>query len=255
MRRAKDKQLGGKTQLYSTQQYAVHRLLDVIDLPRGGKYLEPGIGVGAIARAMASYELADGTRPYSAIEWHGWEIEPRIASAGLRRMRDAGLNVRVTTGDFLSMQLGIDRFDCSVMNPANSITEACVRKSLTVSALACVYQPLQWYSSATRAAFFEEHRPERILVMPDRPKFVGDDSPMQTWCWYVIPQKPAAKTYIERLSLTELTVRKADHARQSREDEEDFGPGGIASADGLVSSVVVANDTRLAAAGAEADCG
>lgn len=56
---------------------------------------------------------------------------------------------------------------------------------------------------------------------------------MQTYAWFIFDRRRPTETRLDRLALTNLSVRKADFARQSAEDLEDFGPPDTGHAHGV----------------------
>ena len=240
MRRAKDKQLGGTTQYYATPHWATHRLLDAIDLPRGGHWVELGFGAGAIVRAVASYEQG-GERPYQGCHWSLFEIDPVIARVGVARINQSLPELRsfevvmgdvLTGADIVRVRAG-GLADVAIFNPPNDLAGEFIVEALKVANVACCFQPLQIYAGEEREQLFSAHRPSRVLVLPNRPRFRGQGSPMQTYAWFIFDRRRPTETRLDRLALTNLSVRKADFARQSAEDLEDFGPPDTGHAHGV----------------------
>ncbi len=225
MRRAKEEQLGGATQFYSTPSWAVHRLLDVHPLPPG-PFIELGCGVGGIVRAVNSWEAwRDGAlvRPYASVTWTGFELDRRIAQAGSNRMADECVDIDVVVGDALTVTATDIQARACLQNPPNDLAEEFVLKGLELAEEVLVFQPQQFYASSGRESFFASHPPDWIYVLPDRPRFAGASGAMQCYAWHCFSRRPTGMTRTRRLGLTDKALRASEFARQMRENAEDFG--------------------------------
>src|SRR5689334_10139470 len=105
--------LGGAEETYPTPAWCVHRLLDEIDLPRGGYWLEPAVGDGAIVRAIR------GREEYTEVKW--WTND----------VRDVGADV---TSDYQTWGVPANGriYDVVITNPPFSLARSFVDISRTL---------------------------------------------------------------------------------------------------------------------------
>lgn len=156
---------GGAEEVYATPKWPVDRLVDEIGdvLPRGGQWLEPAVGDGAIVRAVdARLQLFGAT-----IDWTTVDI------------RDTGAagNTAHYVADFTELALPShgDRrwaFDCAITNPPFSLAERYVRRMTALSPLAILLLPLPWIGGSERWGLFDELPPSALYVIPDRVQFI-----------------------------------------------------------------------------------
>ena len=85
---------GGDHEVFPTPAWAVHRLLDRIELP-DGPILEPCAGYGAIIRAVESHPSTKRRRL-----WHAFEIRPEVEPLLTSTLASIG-SPRPIIGDFL----------------------------------------------------------------------------------------------------------------------------------------------------------
>lgn len=197
---AVSKKVGGAHDNYPTPAWPVHRLMDEVDLPKGGKWLEPGVGDGAIVRAVTS-------RPgYESIDWTGIDIRKEVR--GLVRPK----SIKLRIGNFLLMSTAeIGQFDCAIGNPAYTIAMEVVEKARTVSPLVIMLLRLNWLGSEKRAPLFRAGAmPERVLVLPNRPSFVKGEKSSTDSCeyaWMIFGKRRVDESRVRTLGSTPEELR------------------------------------------------
>ncbi len=182
MRRAKDKQLGGATESYSTPRWTTRRLLEWMckyDPNRleaahvfSGAWLEPAVGNLAIVDAVVEYAaelgiVRDEDLRERRLEWNwvGIDILPGVKGR-------SNLDAYYTSTDFLDWAPPLAPFRVGITNPPFSLAEEYIRLISALCDVAFMLLPLQFYASAEREDLFQLHPPAHILVVPDRIQFV-----------------------------------------------------------------------------------
>ena len=142
----------------------MHRILEAIELPLKGRWLEPCAGNGAIIRAIETMEGSE------AIEWTAVEIR----RAPLKRLDASSPNVEVVQGDYLAMPGHDDAnfYDVAITNPPFLHAMAFVSRCRYMSRHTVMLLRLNFIASEGRAAFMRDTRPD-VYVLPNRPSFVG----------------------------------------------------------------------------------
>lgn len=135
---------------YRTPDWCVHRFLEVNTGLRGGLWLDPCVGSGAIPVA------ARAVRP--EIEWLTIDVDPRH-SADL-------------TQDFLTLKKARS-VNAIVMNPPYSLAFEFVKHALDLCPEVVALLRLSWLASAKRSGWLRANMPN-VYVLPNRPSFTGD---------------------------------------------------------------------------------
>jgi hypothetical protein len=150
---------------YETPAWCVHRLIEAIDLPRHGSWLEPSAGANAIVSALvAKSDLDTDRRIFMSLD-----INPRCPL--------------VNKGDFLSYRF--DRgFDVIIGNPPYRLAEDFARRAVGLAPTVAFLLRLNWLASAKRAEWMREHTPS-IYVLPNRPSFTGGGTDATDYAWFV----------------------------------------------------------------------
>lgn len=161
--------------------------------PGAGWILEPHVGGGAFARAVA------GRWPGSLV--CGLDIDPSAAGA-----KDCA---RFEAGDFLAPSLPIDpnnRPSLIIGNPPFDRAEAHIRQALEVVApggTVVFLLRLAMLESKQRIALWREHPPSHIDVLSERPSFTGggtDSAAYGVFRWSPEPEPEPKPTTLGWLS-------------------------------------------------------
>jgi hypothetical protein len=167
---------------YPTPAACVARLLEVVNLPSDGLWLEPAAGDGAIIRAI-------GERRWIAIEIRE---ECRLALGGLL-FDHPGSSVGIA--DFLSEPVRND-YRVVITNPPYSLALEFIKRSFQVAPNAWIVMLLRlnFAASQKRAAFMRAFPPD-VYVLPNRPSFTGTGKTDATeYAWFIWPAEPARST-------------------------------------------------------------
>lgn len=149
---------------YPTPYWCVHRVLEAIELPMRGRWLEPCAGDGAIIRAIEPMEGSE------AIEWTAVELR----KGPLKKLDASSPNVEVVQGNFLTMPGYDDNnfYDVAITNPPFLHAMAFVNRCRHLARDTVMLLRLNFLASEKRADFMRETRPD-IYVLPNRPSFIG----------------------------------------------------------------------------------
>lgn len=149
---------------YPTPEWCVTRLLEDVKLP-GGRWLEPAVGDGAIARAVNAFR--------SDVQWTTCDIRPEC-------------NADVTA-DYVALGCpDLDwHGDVVCTNPPFSLAMDFVVESMRRARFVVLLLRLNWLGSEDRAAWLRRHAPS-VFVLPNRPSFAEDGGTDATeYGWYV----------------------------------------------------------------------
>lgn len=163
---------------YETPRWAVHRLLEELDLPVG-LWLEPSAGNGQIIRAV------NEDRPGQII-WHANELRTECLPK-LRALRSTALDMRVYNEDFLTLNCrdlaaaeGRDvrnesYYDVAILNPPFSLSVPILSKCLAVAAHVVMLQRNNWIAApkGDKRVLLTGCMPDE-LHLPDRVRFLID---------------------------------------------------------------------------------
>lgn len=128
-----------------------------------GRVLDPGAGEGAFIRQLrTAYPAANVTA--IDIVAYPWQADTCV------------------TADFLGATFDAP-FDLVVGNPPFSLALSFITKSLSLSENVCFLLRQGFLASAKRAAFFREHRPLSVHIVPNRPVFYGESSDKADYCF------------------------------------------------------------------------
>jgi 16S rRNA G966 N2-methylase RsmD len=150
---------------YPTPSWAVRRIIEALT-PRGGRWLEPCAGNGAIIRAI-------GALPRGPVmSWTAVEIRKQPISL-IKKSLSSSHDV-VVCGDFLADSPHPDwpkQFDMAITNPPFSLAMPFIEKCRTISRHTVMLLRLNFLASEERSAFMQATRPD-VYVLPNRPSFV-----------------------------------------------------------------------------------
>ncbi len=152
---------------YPTPSWCVRRLLEVVALPREGRWLEPCAGDGAIIRA---------TPPGPT--WTAMELRPECEPL-LEPMVGAA---QTHLGDFLASPPS-GKFDVVLTNPPYGSAQAFVEQARRRADHVVMLLRLNFLASATRAPFMRETLPD-VYVLPNRPSFTGKGTDSIEYAWF-----------------------------------------------------------------------
>lgn len=156
---------------YPTPAWCVRRLLEAVKLP-GGHWFDPGIGDGAIVKAVNDVR--------QDVEWFGMdirpEVEPLIITTGAHFMCE----------DFLELIFDRDapKFDVVLTNPPYSLAQAFIEKSLQVANVVAMLLRLNYLAGGKRVDFMRAMPPD-VYVLPNRPSFTGQGTDATEYAWFV----------------------------------------------------------------------
>jgi hypothetical protein len=193
---------------FPTPAWCVDRLLDACghDLLRGVEtVLEPGVGDGAIVRAVEAWRCED--RP----QWCSKDAP--LAWTGVELRRGALLDGTPLTEhhegqDYRSWINMLDEFDLAIGNPAFSLAEVIIRRALAQARVVVMLLRLGFLGSAARLPFWRAlgYQPA-LYILPDRPSFDGVGADSATYAWFVWGHPML--TGIHHLDATPEAVRTA----------------------------------------------
>lgn len=208
---AKEKRGGGAHENYATPIWAVRRLFEAVDLPIGGRWLEPCAGGGNIIRAASEFEWS-GQVTWTVIEIRE-ECRPDLERAmveGAYPPKDGSIVV----GDFLKFMLEDRRegWDCVVMNPPFTMIEPFVVKARQLAPFTVCLCRLNWFSSGERAELFGDRgigMPAKVLILPNRPSFSPDGkTDASEYCWAIWDRHRRRESVLSRLAITPKEERR-----------------------------------------------
>lgn len=156
---------------FPTPAPAVRSLLDALPL-RGGRWLEPGAGDGAIIRAVDDWRQ---DHAQTQVFWRAVEVNPaRRLDLERSVWRDSG---EVVIEDFFKVQP--ERFDVAIMNPAFHLSERVITACFEQAPVVVSLEKLNFLGSRKRAPFWRRH-PADVYVLSERPF-----PDMTEYAWFV----------------------------------------------------------------------
>lgn len=172
---------------YETPAWCVASLLEAIDLPEGGSWLEPTAGRGAVLRAVKAF---GAHRP----SWWAVEIDPENRE-GLEAAHSAcgphSRGGKVIIDDVLSGTSGqlvkhVHRgtFDVVITNPPFRWAEPMARAFLGWGKVVALLLRMGFCETASRSELLIGTRPS-VYVLPSRPSFRGTGSDASVYAWFV----------------------------------------------------------------------
>jgi len=150
----------------------VHRLLEAVPgLPRGGCWMDPCAGEGAIIKAARQVE--------PDTKWRALELRSECEEA-----LSAIPNCTVSIGDFRSEELPpANQVDVILMNPPYRLAHEFIIQSMKIAPHVVALLRLNFLGSDLRAEWLSMWMPD-VRVLPNRPKFrsgPGTDSIEYAW--------------------------------------------------------------------------
>lgn len=144
-----------ENEYYATPDETVQRLLSVIPINPAWTYLEPCKGKAeAIYRYMPEgsqwAELSEG------VDYLATEFKP---------------------------------VDCIITNPPFSLTPQFLEKSLREADVVIYLQRLNYLATIGRKEFWNNNKPNHLIVLSKRPSFAGKGTDMVDYCWYIWDEK------------------------------------------------------------------
>jgi len=165
--------LGGPDDFYVTPSWCVRRLLEALDEPPQGPFLEPAAGDGAIIKAV-------GGSDWTAVE---------CRAVAKRDLFAAGAGV-VHIDDFLTWEpppgLVIETI---ITNPPFALCEEFIRRAgeLFPDATAYWLVRLGFLASEKRTRLWKDIGAPNVYVLPNRPSFTPDGkTDSADYCWIEI---------------------------------------------------------------------
>jgi hypothetical protein len=151
---------------YPTPAWCVHRLLEEVSLPEG-RWLEPGVGDGAIVGAV--HEKMQGA------EFTGLDIRE---TDFIRTAQDELGSFHV--GDFLNPTgkalklLNGPKWDVCIGNPPFSLAPEFIDRAFKVANIVAFLLRVNYLGSDKRAEFMRSMCPD-LYILPNRPSFVPSE--------------------------------------------------------------------------------
>lgn len=163
---------------YETPAWVVNALLENHPLPFPiGKVLEPCAGSGAILRAFyAKY----WNQRQEAFKFTAVEIRQEPCY-DLQRWAD-----KVHCADFLTWQPD-EEYRLILTNPPYSIAQQIVEHALDIAhgAEVIMLLKLSFLATLERFPFWQKHPLSKLLVLRDRPSFIGGGSDNSEYAWMI----------------------------------------------------------------------
>ena len=182
---------------YPTPGWCVDRLLEVVELPWSGVWLEPCAGEGRIIERVNAHH--DGRWP--AVRWHAWDIQERY-----RRPLEQ-LRARVEIGDMLDpVRGGRGRFDVVITNPPFALAMDVLLVARTLAPIVVLLLRRNFVASAKRYEYLSRNMPAEYLL-PNRPSFVGGRTDSCEYAWMVWTPKSGPVGTTTMLALTPAAER------------------------------------------------
>lgn len=189
---------------YPTPNWCVQRLLEDSHwrLP-DGVWCEPCAGDGAIVRAVNAFREQ---RRLSPLQWQVGDLRAKT-----RVFLDPLVGpANVEIADYRESQLRRKPVQVLITNPPFSLAEQILRAARTHSQHVLLLLRLNFLGSEQRYSYLQQHRPENIFVLPNRPAFKGDgktDSIEYAWFHWSPCDVEHSKLYT--LALTPLAERRS----------------------------------------------
>lgn len=156
---------------YATPAFCTRRLLDEIGASMiGGRWLEPGVGSGAIVQAADAWRAERGL---TQVNWTGIDVR-RVGYA--REVYDY-------TGEPYTVARGIERFSVAIGNPPFKQALRFVENALVDAHDVVMLLRVNFLEGAARASFLREQSPD-VFVLPNRPSFTGKGTDATGYAWF-----------------------------------------------------------------------
>ena len=159
---------------YVTPRWPVLRILKALDLPAGGRWLEPCVGGGSIVRSVEHYY--PDTPSFNFQNPRTWTAVD-IVHRG---------HPDTIVADFLhapSFKLG-QKFDVAIFNPPFSMAVRFAMRAMEFAPIVVMLQRLNWLASEERNDWLRIFTPD-VYVLPNRPSFKHGRTDAQEYAWYV----------------------------------------------------------------------
>lgn len=153
-----------------------------VNLPPFRRVVDPCAGDGAILRVTEQYgyecagmeirpEAAPDPGSHLAFRW-GWQTADALDGAAVAPWRDNALG-----GEGAVV----------ITNPPYSLAREFVEAWAPHAFWSAWLLRLNFAGSQRRAAWFRQHRPSHVLVLPKRPSFTGGGTDATEYAWFVWP--------------------------------------------------------------------
>lgn len=182
MSRAKKSNTREPFDFYSTPTWCVHRLLEKVQFPSAGYWLEPSAGNGAIVKAIHSFK---GNRVFNSplpSNIHVVEIQEQL------KEDLQALTPNVYVGDFLKYDFTKisatgQKAEVCIGNPPYNQALPIIQHALKQANTVCMLLRINFLSSEKRAAWMQANVPD-LYVLPNRPKFKNNASDACEYGWF-----------------------------------------------------------------------
>jgi hypothetical protein len=169
---------------YATPHWCVYRLLEEVNFPTAGYWLEPSAGNGAILYAMHKYSkdhpvftAPDPEKTFAV------EIQPDLEEA----LKAHTPNIHI--GDFLQYDFSKHckkqtKADVCIGNPPYKLALPIIQHAMKQAEVVCFLLRINFLASDARAEWMQENTPD-VHVLPNRPKFKNGRSDACEYAWFV----------------------------------------------------------------------
>lgn len=147
-----------ESDFYPTHAWCVHRMLEVVELPRG-TLLEPCVGDGAILDACPGHCV-----------WFTADV------------RETPYALHVV--DFLSVEPADRQYAAVITNPPYSQALEFVQHSMKFAPVVIMLLRLNFLGGGKRSEWLRENPPD-VYVLPNRPSFDGKGTDACEYAWFV----------------------------------------------------------------------
>jgi len=169
---------------YPTPRWVIDLLLDNYQL-KDGWILEPCAGNGAICKAIRDREDAGGS-------WSGSLYAAEIRSEERETLGECCDDVLIK--DFLQTSIGDFNYPmpCApgtiITNPPFSIAKEVIEHCFEIAderTEIIMLLRLGWLETQSREEFWKKHPNVSLIVLRDRPKFIGNGTDFAAYGWFI----------------------------------------------------------------------
>lgn len=196
---------------YQTPSWCVRRLMDYWKTlvfnstpTLGSRWLEPCAGRGNIIQAI-------GNAPGEII-WRAVEMREECQTDLLTILPEKQVDCPADFFEWAVDNQQRKRYDVTITNPPYRLAQEFIETSMALTrGLVVMLLRLNYTGAKKRFAFFREHPPTHILLLPNRPPFTEDGKTDSIeYAWFVWDTRPRSRvvTQFEWLDLTPLDERK-----------------------------------------------
>jgi len=187
---------------YPTPAFAVHRLLERLELP-GGSWLESSAGTGNIIKAVNAVR--------KDVNWIACELREECEGILRETFLDHDITGEIRMGDFLKQSPPPYNGPCvvSLNNCPFSLAQEFIEHTLHFAPHVIHLLRLNYLETAKRCEFFRSQMPD-VYILQNRVSFTGNGKSDSTaYCWmHFGPERGRRTGKIEVLDHTPLDQRR-----------------------------------------------